>query len=50
MGRVSDCHLEGFQFESGRSRLILSFKRLNNYLIIYTLKLLRKFYNKLLNQ
>ena len=23
MGRVSNCHLEGFQFESGKSRIIL---------------------------
>ena len=27
IGRVSNCHLEGSQFESGRSRLTLSFKK-----------------------
>jgi hypothetical protein len=48
IGRVFNCHLKGSQFESGKSRLIL--KRLNNYILIYTLELIRKLYKKLLNQ
>lgn len=45
IGRVSNCHLEGFQFESGRSRLIFIILRLNNYIIIYILELNKKLYN-----